>query len=107
VEKRIFSKQNITNFNDQLETESWDEVYLHSNANSAYCFFLSNFRKYCLDFFPLKKVINKNGKKLGWITRGIKVSRQRLKLLCLLKKDVPVRPFFEIHKKNIKKSIGK
>jgi hypothetical protein len=71
VEKRILSKQNITNFKDQLETESWDEVYLHSNANSAYSVFLSKFRKY----------------------------RQRLKLLCLLKKDVPVRPFFEIYKK--------
>jgi hypothetical protein len=47
-------------------------------------------------------------KKSGWITRGIKVSRQRLKLLCLLKKKyVPVRPFFEICKKISKRSIGK
>jgi hypothetical protein len=59
LEKRIFSKQNITNFKDQLEIESWDEVYLHSNANSAYCVFLSKFHKYFLDLFPLKKVINK------------------------------------------------
>jgi hypothetical protein len=64
VEKRIFFKQNITNFKDQLEIESWDEVYLHSNANSAYCVVLK-FCKYFLDFFPLKKVINKNGKKIG------------------------------------------
>jgi hypothetical protein len=99
VEKRTFSKQNIANFKDQLEIESWDEVYLHSNANSAYCVFLSKFCKYFLDFFPLKIVINKNGKKSGWITRGIKVSRQRPKLLCLLKKDVPAKPFFEIYKK--------
>jgi hypothetical protein len=49
VGKRIFSKQNITNFKEQLEIESWDEVYLHSNANSAYCVFLS---KVCKYFWP-------------------------------------------------------
>jgi hypothetical protein len=65
VEKRIFSKQNITNFKDQLEIESWVEVYLHSNANSAYCVFISKFRKYFFwTFFSLKKVISKNGKKI-------------------------------------------
>jgi hypothetical protein len=57
MEKRIFSKQNIANFKDQLEIESWDEVYLNSNANSAYCVFLSKFRKNFLDFFPLKKLL--------------------------------------------------
>jgi hypothetical protein len=52
VEKRIFSKNNIANLKDQLEIESWDEVYLHSDVNSAYCVFLSKFRKYFLDSFP-------------------------------------------------------
>jgi uncharacterized protein YjcR len=56
VQKRIFSKQNIASFKDQLEIELWDKVYLHSNANSAHCAFLSKFRKYFLDFFPLKKL---------------------------------------------------
>jgi hypothetical protein len=65
VEKRIFYKQNITNFKDQLENESLDEVSLYSNANSAYCVLLSKFRKYFLDYFHLKKVFNKNGKKIG------------------------------------------
>jgi hypothetical protein len=39
VETRIFSKLNITNFKDKLEIESWDEGFLHSNANSAYYVF--------------------------------------------------------------------
>jgi hypothetical protein len=65
VGKRIFSKQNITNFKDQLEIESWDEVYLDSNANSAYCVFLSKIRKYFLDFFPLKKLIRMEKNRAG------------------------------------------
>jgi hypothetical protein len=36
--------------------EIWDEVYTHSNANSAYCAFLSKFRKYFFDLFQLKKL---------------------------------------------------
>jgi hypothetical protein len=47
--KRILSKQNTVSFK---ETEMWDEVYTHSNANSAYCAFLSTFHKYFLDFSP-------------------------------------------------------
>jgi hypothetical protein len=56
--KRVFSKNNIANFKDQLEIESWDEVYLHSDVNSAYFVFLSKFCKYFLDSFPRKKVFN-------------------------------------------------
>jgi Fe2+ or Zn2+ uptake regulation protein len=37
-------------------------------------------------FFPLKKVQTNQGNKSCWITKGIKVSRQRLQLLRLLKK---------------------
>jgi hypothetical protein len=52
VEKKIFSKNNITNFKNQLEIESCNEVYLHSDVNSANCIFLSKFRKYFLDSSP-------------------------------------------------------
>jgi hypothetical protein len=81
VVKRFFSKRNILNFKDQLKLESWDEVYLQSDVNSAYCVFLSKFYKYFLHFFPIKIVLNKERGKSNWITEGIKVSRQRLQLL--------------------------
>lgn len=87
IVKRIFSRRNIANFNDQLEIELWDEVYSQSDVNSAYCVFLRKF-KYFLHIFPLKKVFSKKGKKSGWITQGIKVSRQRLQLLRLLKRKM-------------------
>jgi exonuclease III len=84
--KRIFSKRSMDILNDLLKTELWDDVYLHSNVNRAYSSFLTTFLKYFLQTFPLKKVSNKGGKNSGWITKGIKVSRQRLQLLCLLKR---------------------
>jgi hypothetical protein len=56
VKKRIFSKQNTTNLKDPLQIESWDEVYLHPNGNSAYCVFLSKFRKFFWTF-PSKKLL--------------------------------------------------
>jgi exonuclease III len=43
VVKRIFSKRNIANFNDQLKIELWDAVYSQSDVNRAYCVFLSIF----------------------------------------------------------------
>jgi hypothetical protein len=39
VVERIFSKRNIPDFKDQLKVELWDEVYLRSDADSAYCVF--------------------------------------------------------------------
>jgi hypothetical protein len=47
------------------------------------------------------------GKKSGWVTRGIKVFRQKLQLLCLLKKKMSLPDHSLKYIKNIKKSIGK
>jgi hypothetical protein len=39
VEKRIFSRRNILNVNDQLKIESWDEVYFQTDVNSVFVSF--------------------------------------------------------------------
>jgi hypothetical protein len=107
VEKRIFSKRNIANFKDQLKIELWEEVYLQSDVNSAYNVFLSKFRKYFLYFSPLKKVFSKKGKKSSWITQGIKVSRQRLQLLRLLKRKMSLSVHILKYVKHIREYIEK
>jgi uncharacterized protein YpiB (UPF0302 family) len=43
---------------------------------------------YFLHIFPQKQVLKKKRKNSAWITQGIKVSRQRLQLLHLLKRKM-------------------
>jgi hypothetical protein len=86
--KKVFSKRNIADFKDQLKIDLWEEVYLQSDVNRYYNVFLIKFCKFFLYFFPLKKAFSKKGKKSRWITQGIKVSRQRLQLLRLLKRKM-------------------
>jgi hypothetical protein len=83
IVKRVFSQRSIDIFNGQLKTELWEDVYLQYDVNTAYGSFLTVF----LMYFPPKQVLNKKGKK-SWITEGIKVSRQRLQLLRLLKRKM-------------------
>ncbi|PNF41670.1 hypothetical protein B7P43_G06970 [Cryptotermes secundus] len=86
--KRVFSRNSIDMFNCHLASESWNEVYSQSDVNRAYSYFLSKFTMYFNRFFPLKEVSRKKGNKVCWITKGIKVSRQKLQLLRLLKRKL-------------------
>jgi hypothetical protein len=86
--KRVLSQRSTDIFNGQLKTELWEVVYLQSDVNTAYGSFITQFLMYFLHIIPQKQVLNKKGKKSAWITQGIKVSRQRLQLLCLLKRKM-------------------
>jgi hypothetical protein len=88
VVKRVFLKRSIDIFNCQLKTGLWDDVYQQTDVNRAYSSFLTKYLKHFLHTFPFKQVSNKKGNKSGWITQGIKVSRQRLQLLRLLKRKI-------------------
>jgi exonuclease III len=70
VVKRVFLKRSIDIFNSQLKTELWDDVYLQTDVNRAYSFFLTKYLKHFLHTFPLKQVSNNKGNKSGWITQG-------------------------------------
>jgi hypothetical protein len=86
--KSVFSIRNIEIFNNHLNNEIWEDVYLHTDVNRVYSSFLSKYCKYFVNIFPLKKFSKNKGIKSGWLTKGIKVSGQRLRLLHLLKKKM-------------------
>jgi hypothetical protein len=76
--KRFLSQKSIDMFNCQLSSELWSDVYLQSDVNRAYSHFLTKFTMFLYRFLPPKKVQRNQRHKSCWITKGIKVSRQRL-----------------------------
>jgi hypothetical protein len=61
---------------------------LQTEVNRAYCSFLTKFLNYFYKIFPKKRLLKNKVHKTGWLTKGIKVSGQKLRLLRLLKKTM-------------------
>jgi hypothetical protein len=61
--------------------ESWDDVFLHDDVNTAYNIFLNRVLYYFERALPLKTVHKKNCNKIKWITQAIKVSSRKMRLL--------------------------
>jgi hypothetical protein len=66
--------------------ETWDEVFLYYDANISYDKFVNKLMYYFERAFPYKMVFIKDRKKTKWITQGIKVSSQKMRLLNNVKK---------------------
>jgi hypothetical protein len=104
--KKDFSKRNIENCKDQLKIKLWDDFYIQSYVNSAYCIFLSKLHKYFLHFSPFKKVFNKKGRKSSSTTQGIKVSRQAAIVMFVKEKNIPISSHFKVNSKvNISENL--
>jgi hypothetical protein len=80
VLQRKFSKENVDKFTVMLNNELWEEIYVEKNVNELYQLFISNFLYYFNRAFPLKLTMNNS-----WISRGIKVSCQKMSFLNNLK----------------------
>jgi hypothetical protein len=108
--KESSQKRSIGTFNGQLKTELWDDVYLQTDVNRAYSSFLTKFLKCSLHIFPSKQVSDTKRNKSGWITQGIKASRQRLQLLHLLKvktcPSISASNYIKQYQRNYKKVIS-
>lgn len=78
---RSLSQYNFQLFNSYISNESWQEVYNCTDVNKAYDLFINTFKHYVEVAFPLKKVnVNKTSNK-SWVTKGIRISSEKLKYL--------------------------
>ena len=79
---RRFSKQSYKQFNNDLNSLNWDNLYHERNVNSAYDLFITSIKNLFEKNFPLKpvKVRYKTNPK-PWLTKGLlKCCRRKNKL---------------------------
>jgi Endonuclease-reverse transcriptase len=77
--QRIYSENNIAQFETLLEQEMWSSVYLSSNVDFKYDNFLRIFKNYFEYCFPLKKTII-SGNKSFILPKSLKDEGERLKM---------------------------
>jgi hypothetical protein len=75
--RRVFLRRNIEIFNNRLQNEIWEDVYIQKDVTRAYNSFLTKYLKYFVNISP-KKISKNKDNKSGWLMKGIKVSGQRL-----------------------------
>jgi hypothetical protein len=78
---RQYSERRVEEFKYMLSKESWQEVYLTSDVNSALQIFRNNFDYYFNTAFPYKLQKFRNTQGNNWITRGLKNSGKRMRFL--------------------------
>jgi NAD-dependent DNA ligase len=86
IKRRQLSSRNIQEFNHRLEMESSEDVFLYDDVNTSYNNFLNRCLHYFEIAFPQKAVYKEYYTKIKWITQGIKVSSQKMRILNILKK---------------------
>ena len=84
--KRLFAGKNIEEFQYSLHKENWNEVTTSDESNTSFNIFMNTFRYYFNTAFPLKTTHVNNSVLNAWITKGIIISRNKLRLLCHIKK---------------------
>jgi len=88
IASRKYSDKNVEEFKYMLSKETWQEVYLTSDVDSALQIFRDNFDYYFNTAFPYKLHKHKNTQDNNWITKGLKNSGKRLRFLNSLKRRV-------------------
>ena len=71
----------LKNFSIYFKTQKWDEVSASNEPNISLNIFMDTFRYYCTIVFPLKATYVKKSIVNKWITKGIIVSRIKLRLI--------------------------
>jgi hypothetical protein len=85
---RQYSEKGVEKFKYMLSKESWQEVYLTSDVNSALQIFRNNFDYYFNIAFPYKLQKPKKIHDNNWITKGLKNSGKRMRFLNSLKRKL-------------------
>jgi len=104
--KRQFSENAINEFLNYLQIEPWDHILAMDDVNDSFNTFMNTFLYYFNITFPLKILsLNKNNNK--WITKGLLVSKSKLRLLRGLKRTeqlsnnsknyIKTNPFIDIY----------
>ena len=106
---RLYNDINYTNFFNHMNNESWNEIYNAITAEEGFTNFINTLIYYNNLCFPLTKInIHKTHRNKGWITPGIRVSSEKLKILHQIRSqtnDPAVITFYKKYKKIYKKVI--
>lgn len=79
--KRVFGKENITQFNRLLCHESWQDIYALHDPNLAWNAFSTTFSRIFNQAFPKKLVHDFSTRTNTWMTKGLSKSHDTLKAL--------------------------
>jgi hypothetical protein len=90
VLRRTFSKGNVIKFVGWLNDELWEEILVDKNVNELYQIFLNKFLNYFMRAFPLKSGMKREHMKNSWISSGIRISCQKMRLLNNVKYSTPL-----------------
>lgn len=104
---RLYTEENYKQFFYHLGKESWNNIYNAVTPEEGFTNFINILNYYHDICFPFIKIKNKVNIKNGWVTRGIKISSQKLKLLHQIKAQTndPNDIIFYNKYKNIYKKV--
>jgi len=88
IRGRHFTDKNVEEFQYLLQKENWDEVSASSEPNTFFNIFLDTFSYYFTTTFPLKVTCVKDSIVNNWIAKGTINSRNKLRLLCNIKRSM-------------------
>ena len=86
IKKRRFSDIETKEFLHHLQTELWEQVLIQDDVNESFNIFMTTFVYYFNIAFPLKNCYLHNKTKNKWITKGLKISKNKLRILNELKR---------------------
>jgi hypothetical protein len=86
--KRHFKEENVKGFQYLLQSENWSEVLAAKEVNVSFNIFMDIVSYYFNTAFPLKVTYNKDPIVKKWITKGIMVSRNKLRVLNNIKRSI-------------------
>ena len=90
IRKRHFSDNAIKEFIHFLQKETWDQVLMLEDVNISFNAFMSTFMHHFNALFPAKTFYLNKNKNNKWMTKGLLVSRNKLRILNDLKRSTQV-----------------
>jgi len=86
--KRHFKEENVEEFQYLLQRENWSEVLTSDETNVSFNIFMDIISYYFNIAFPLKVTYIKDPTVKKWITKGIMISRNKLRALHNIKRSI-------------------
>jgi len=83
---RHFTDYNVEEFKYLIQEESWNEVFECEEPNNSFKQFMNTFTYYFNTAFPIKVKLGKNFIENKWITKGLIIFRNKLRLLYNIKR---------------------
>ena len=86
IHTRHFTDNKVEEFKYLIQKETWNEVFECKEPNNSFKQFMNTLTYYFNTAFPIKVKLEKNSIANKWITKGLIISRDKLRLLCNIKR---------------------